>query len=124
MWNIALIGQESSLNLTIQDILNQQLNYGCEFMQLKVLNKADKDEHSRDIDVIIADLTTHHHLPIRQIEKIRYSLPAVPIIVIHFLENSSIMHDFANAGANKVLSPDLSEDDLINTVHHLISEYS
>ena len=121
MKKVAIIGRKTSLNNTILDIINDQHGLECRILNFRDFKNEDQKTLDSAEGVIIADLTTIHKNPVIRIQEISEACPKAHLVVIHFFTNDEIQQDFLEAGADVYLTPNLDEEELLESIENFYS---
>ncbi len=112
---ILLIGKNSSFNNTIAEIVGSQQDLIITHLE---------DLHQLEIyslipDAIITNLITLNGESKAILHSIKLKFPDCPVLALHYHTDSMIIEGILRAGADKYMSQDVTEDDLLSTLRSL-----
>lgn len=112
---ILLIGKNSSFNNTIAEIVGSQ-------QDLSITHLRDLKElelYSLIPDAIITNLITLNGESKTILHSIKLKFPDCPVLALHYHTDSRIIEGILKAGADKYMSQDMTEDNLLSTLRNL-----
>ncbi len=114
-----LIGKESSLNTTISKILKDKEELKFDFWTVGSLPGQLKKRRGYTIDVAIIDLRSFSEPPVSVVQKLLALEAIKEVLAIHIYSNGPPVDRLVEAGAKGYLTPETSEQQLLEAIDTL-----
>jgi len=117
--SIVLLGDNTSINQTIMEIIREQEDMSVERWPVNTLENQLKNRDNGEIDILVLDLLTISRNIIKMIEYLAEKQIFNSILAIHIYKNKRLVTPLLKAGATGYLQADTGEEEILKAVTSL-----